>query len=185
MQAARLLEPRPRTLRSKAIETWRALQLEWRFGKAGVLEIWLTLAPQGGNLEGLRAGALAWFGRPLHGLDAGEVALLIALARHREAPRPDRHPEAALRARDAVLHRRAPGLASSAELALAAIPGQRHPMPRHAPHAAALPTLDLDLQRAAQAPATGALARLPERVSLALVVMNISSREIRALVGGD
>ncbi|MCU0887801.1 MAG: transglycosylase domain-containing protein, partial [Rubritepida sp.] len=64
MQAARLLEPRPRTLRSKAIEIARAVQLEWRFGKAGVLDIWLTLAPQGGNIEGLRAGALAWFGRP-------------------------------------------------------------------------------------------------------------------------
>jgi penicillin-binding protein 1C len=38
MQAARLLEPRPRTLRAKAIEAARALQLEWRLGKAGVLE---------------------------------------------------------------------------------------------------------------------------------------------------
>ncbi|MBY0339252.1 MAG: transglycosylase domain-containing protein, partial [Acetobacteraceae bacterium] len=85
MQAARLLEPRPRTLRAKAVEIARALQLEWRFGKDGVLAIWLTLAPQGGNIEGLRAGALAWFGRPWHALDAGEAALLIALARRPEA----------------------------------------------------------------------------------------------------
>jgi penicillin-binding protein 1C len=59
--------------------------------------VWLTLAPQGGNLEGLRAGALAWFGRPLAALDAGEAALLVALARRPERTRPDRHAEAAPR----------------------------------------------------------------------------------------
>jgi penicillin-binding protein 1C len=149
MQAARLLEPRPRTLRAKAIEAARALQLEWRLGKAGVLEIWLTLAPQGGNLEGLRAGALAWFGRPLAALDAGEAALLVALARRPERTRPDRHAEAAAAARDAVLHRRAPDLASPAELLAGEVPRRRHPLPRHAPHAANLATLDHDLQRAA------------------------------------
>ena len=62
MQAARLLEPRPRTLRSKLIEMARAVQLEARYGREGVLDIWLTLAPFGGNLEGIRAGSLAWFG---------------------------------------------------------------------------------------------------------------------------
>ncbi|WP_338147902.1 transglycosylase domain-containing protein, partial [Neoroseomonas alkaliterrae] len=93
MQAARLLEPRPRTLRSKAIEILRALQLEARFSKEEILGIWLTLAPQGGNIEGVRAGALAWFGRPAARLDAAESALLVALARRPAALRPDRHPE--------------------------------------------------------------------------------------------
>ncbi|WP_369407945.1 transglycosylase domain-containing protein, partial [Roseomonas rosulenta] len=95
MQAARLLEPRPRTLRSKAIEIFRALQLEARFSKDEILGIWLTLAPQGGNIEGIRAGSLAWFGRPAARLDAAEAALLVALARRPASLRPDRHPEAA------------------------------------------------------------------------------------------
>ncbi|WP_431303904.1 penicillin-binding protein 1C [Sediminicoccus sp. BL-A-41-H5] len=197
MQAARLLEPRPRNLRSKVIEIARALQLEWRHGKAGVLEIWLTLAPQGGNLEGLRAGALAWFGRPAHALDAGEAALLVALARRPEALRPDRHPEAARRARDAVLLARAPDIASEAEITLAGdVPTRRLPLPRHAPHVAregntsssarvAATTLDLDLQRATEAIAREALSRLPERVSLAIMVADLRTRETRALVGGD
>ena len=197
MQAARLLEPRPRNLRSKVIEIARALQLEWRFGKRGVLEIWLTLAPQGGNIEGLRAGALAWFGRPVQALDAGEAALLIALARRPEALRPDRHAEAARRARDAVLLARAPDIASPAEITLAGeVPTRRLPMPRHAPHAAregttnssarvTATTLDLDLQRATEAIAREALARLPERVSLAILVSDLRTRETRALVGGD
>ena len=191
MQAARLLEPRPRNLRSKLIEIARALQLEWRYGKHGVLEIWLTLAPQGGNLEGLRAGSLAWFGRAPAALDAAESALLVALARRPEALRPDRHPEAARRARDAVLLARAPEVASSAEIALAgAVPAERHPLPRLAPHLARQlregpSTFDLDLQRAVEGIAGEALQRLPDRVSLAIMVSDLSSRETRALVGGD
>lgn len=191
MQAARLLEPRPRTLRSKAIEIARALQLEWRYGKRGVLEIWLTLAPQGGNLEGLRAGALAWFGRAPSALDPAESALLVALARRPEALRPDRHPEAARRARDAVLQARAPDIASPAEIALAGeVPVRRRNLPRLAPHLArqvreGATTIDLDLQRAVEAVAREALHRLPERVSLAVMVSDLRSRETRALVGGD
>ena len=188
MQAARLLEPRPRNLRSKAIEVARALQLEWRHGKRGVLEIWLTLAPQGGNLEGMRAGSLAWFGRPPSALDAGEAALLVALARRPEALRPDRHPDAARRARDAVLLARAPDVASAAEITLAGdVPRRRQHLPRHAPYFAreGATTIDLDLQRGIEALAREALARLPERVSLAIMVSDIATRETRALVGGD
>ncbi|WP_424811807.1 penicillin-binding protein 1C [Roseococcus sp. YIM B11640] len=191
MQAARLLEPRPRTLRSKLIEIARALQLEWRYGKRGVQEIWLTLAPQGGNLEGLRAGSFAWFGRPPSALDTSESALLVALARRPEALRPDRHPDAARRARDAVLLRRAPDIATGAEIALAGeVPARRRPMPRLAPHFArerreGPTTIDLDLQRGVESLARETLRRLPERVSLALMVMDLSSRETRAIVGGD
>ena len=182
MQVARLLEPRPRTLRAKAIEAMRALQIQRRLGRQGVLAAWLTLAPQGGNLQGLRAGALAWFGRPLHALDAAETALLLALARSPERTRPDRHPGAALAARDALLRHRAPGIALAAEGG--AIPTSRHPLPRHAP-LVALPTLDLDLQRAMNRLAAEALAGLPERVSLAIAVQDIATGEWRALVAGD
>ncbi len=201
MQAARLLEPRPRTIRSKAIEVFRALQLEARFSKDEILGIWLSLAPQGGNLEGLRAGSLAWFGRSPATLDAAQSALLVALARRPEALRPDRHAEAARRARDAVLLARAAGAGgvtdAERELALAApVPARREPMPRLAPHLAreiarsAQPgeriatTLDRDLQRAAQALAFEALRDLPERAAIALMIADIEAREVRALVGG-
>lgn len=200
MQAARLLEPRPRTLRAKAVEILRALQLEARFSKDEILGIWLTLAPQGGNIEGVRAGALAWFGRPVARLDAAEAALLVALARRPAALRPDRHPGAARAARDAVLARRggaAAGL-SGADRALglaAAVPDRRWPMPRLAPHlsrevargAAGRVALGLDagLQRAAERLAGEALAALPSRVAVAIVVAELRTREVRALVGGE
>jgi penicillin-binding protein 1C len=199
MQVARLLEPRPRTLRAKAIEIARALQLEARFGKDEILAIWLTLAPQGGNLEGVRAGARAWFGQDAARLGVGEAALLVALARRPEALRPDRHAEAARAARDALLTRRAARAAGISEadraLALAApVPSARRPMPGLAPHLARaearsgeqriVTTLDAPLQAAAERLAARHLEALPERAALALVIADHASGEIRALVGG-
>ncbi|MBN8896587.1 MAG: transglycosylase domain-containing protein, partial [Rhodospirillales bacterium] len=189
--AARLLEPRPRTIRSKLIEMARALQLEARFGRAGVLRIWLTLAPFGGNLEGVRAGSLAWFGKPPEALEPAQRALLVAIPRRPEALRPDRHPDAARRVRDRVL---AVGVAARLfdPGPPSPVPTARVALPRHAPQAvAALPrvpllhtTLDLPLQIALERLAADRLQGLPAAVSLAIVVAEAQTREIRALYAG-
>ncbi|RMI20492.1 penicillin-binding protein 1C [Pseudoroseomonas wenyumeiae] len=196
MQVARLLEPRPRNLRSKAIEAFRALQLQARLGRQGVLDAWLTLAPMGGNLEGIRAGALAWFGRDARNLDPAESALLVAIPRRPEALRPDRHPAAARAARDALLlvrAARAPDITAADRTLLAGdVPRARQPMPALAPHLSreadrageGRTTLDAPLQRALEALLSEARAGLPPRVSTAAVVADLRRREIRALVGG-
>jgi penicillin-binding protein 1C len=183
-------------LRSKAIEMFRALQLEARLGKQGVLDVWLTLAPMGGNLEGVRAGALAWFGRDARGLHPAESALLVAIPRRPEALRPDRHPAAALAARDALLRVRAAGAegVTAADHALLAVPvpTARQPMPGLAPHLARQAarlgqrrtTLDAGLQRALEAMLAEARAALPPRASIAAVVATLDGREIRAISGG-
>ena len=186
MQAARLLEPRPRNLRSKLIEAARALQLEWRYGRQGVLGIWLTLAPFGGNLEGVRAGARAWFGTTAAALDPAQAALLVALPRRPESLRPDRHPARAERLRDRVL----------AEAEGVPVPTQRKPFPRHAAQAlggaggrmhdapVTHTTLDLPLQTGLERLAADRLAAMPERVSVSILIADAGSREIRALVSG-
>jgi penicillin-binding protein 1C len=196
MQVARLLEPRPRNLRSKAIEAFRALQLQARLGRHGVLDAWLTLAPMGGNLEGVRAGALAWFGREARNLDPAESALLVAIPRRPEALRPDRHPAAARAARDALLLARAaaaPGITAADRALLAAdVPHARRAMPSLAPHLSreadragqSRTTLDAPLQRALESLLEETRAELPPRVSAAAVVADLRTREIRALVGG-
>src|SRR6516165_11980453 len=61
MQAVRLLERRPRSVTAKLNEMADALALERRMSKAQVLGLYLTLAPFGGNLEGVRAASLAYF----------------------------------------------------------------------------------------------------------------------------
>ena len=183
MQAARLLEPRPRNWRSKLIEIARAVQLEWHFSKPEILGIWLTLAPYGGNLEGVRAGSLAWFGTgPAH-LDAAQAALLVAIPRRPEALRPDRHAERARVLRDRILGRDG-----------GPIPSLRVALPRHARQTVvALPradrvqtTLDLPLQRVLERFAAERLRGLPERASMAVLVADMATRELRAVVsGGD
>ncbi len=183
MQAARLLEPRPRTIRSKLIEIARALQLEWHFSKREILGVWLTLAPYGGNLEGVRAGSMAWFGSSARNLDGAQSALLVGIPRRPEALRPDRHQAAARVLRDRIL------AADGGD-----VPRARQPLPRHARQAVAglagpakvTTTLDLPLQIALERLGSDSLRRLPDRVSLALLVVDARSREIRAAVsGGD
>src|SRR6478735_9236624 len=64
---------------AKFIEMGRAVQLEARTGRAGILGIYLTLAPYGGNLEGVRAASLAYFGKEPAHLSEAQAALLVAL----------------------------------------------------------------------------------------------------------
>jgi penicillin-binding protein 1C len=199
MQLARLLEPRPRTIGSKLIEIVRAIQIERRLSKREILAAYLTLAPYGGNLEGVRAASRAYFQRDPMWLDDAEMALLIALPQAPEARRPDRHPAAARAARDRVLTlmQRA-GLISAnraAEGRQVAIQ-TRAPFPFSAPHAsealvAAHPregviqsTLDARLQRDLEALARRHVAGLERDAQIAMIAVHLESREVRARVGG-
>ena len=105
MQVARLLEPHPRSLTGKLRDMARASQLEARFGKDAILSFYLTLAPYGGNLEGVRAATRAYFAKEPRELTVGEAALLVALPQSPTALRPDRFPERARAARAKVLER--------------------------------------------------------------------------------
>ncbi len=104
MQLARLIEPRPeRSLTAKLRQMARALQIERRLTKREILELYLTLAPYGGNLEGVRAASLAWFGKEPRRLTIAEAALLVALPQLPEKRRPDRNLPGARAARERVL----------------------------------------------------------------------------------
>ncbi|MER2633415.1 MAG: transglycosylase domain-containing protein, partial [Rhizobiaceae bacterium] len=106
MQLARLMEPREsRSIAAKLRQIVRAVQIERRLSKTDILERYLTLAPYGGNLEGVRAASLAYFGKEPKRLTLSEAALLVALPQLPERRRPDRNPGIALAARDRVLAR--------------------------------------------------------------------------------
>jgi penicillin-binding protein 1C len=211
MQLARVLEPRPRTLWSKAVEALRAMQLELRLGKEGVLRAYLQFAPYGGNVEGIEAASLAWFGHRPTALAPAEIAALLAVPQdpNRRAPSPAN--AARLRgARDLVARRlhALGGLplggrpAADAPAVLAGLlatppPTAPRPFPREAPHAAAwlraqapgdvrIPTtLDAGAQRLAArilAEAAPELGRLGAWNGAA-VLLDHASGEVRALVG--
>lgn len=200
MQVARLLEDGVTgTWRGKLRQMRVALALERVRSKEQVLALYLQLAPMGGNLEGVRAGSLAWFGKEPERLTEAEAALLVALPQAPAARTPDEHPDAARAARDRVLARAVDAGALTAEAASAAmrepLPTVRRPFPALAPHLAdrlraAAPdgpvhrtTLDAELQAALEALASGALVDLPAPATLALLVADPDSGEVLASVG--
>ncbi len=95
MQIARMLERRPRTVLSKIIEAFRAVQLEFHYTKTELLELYLNTIPMGGNLEGVGAGALYYFGKSARDLGPAEAAMLIAVPKDPNRYRPDLHPRRA------------------------------------------------------------------------------------------
>ena len=106
MQVARLIEGRyERSGSAKLRQIVGALQLEHHLDKQQILSLYLRLAPFGGNIEGVRAASLAYFGKEPRRLSVGEAALLVALPQSPEWRRPDRNPRAARIARDRVLQR--------------------------------------------------------------------------------
>lgn len=141
MQVARLLEQRhERTAGGKWHQMLRAVQLERRLSKKQILDLYLILAPFGGNLEGVRAASLAYFGKEPRRLSLGQAALLVALPQSPEWRRPDITTNAR-RSRQARLRvlKRAYGakLISKAQLlraAAEALPTQRIAFPKLAPH---------------------------------------------------
>jgi len=199
MQVARLMEPRRRSFSAKLRQMARAWQMEREISKDGVLDRYLMLAPFGGNLEGVRAASLAYFGKEPRRLSIAEAALLVALPQAPEARRPDKHADAARAARAHVLGRAlARGIidAHEAEIANAEpIPSVRRPFPHLAAHAAeeavaADPrskrirlSIDARLQRKLEALAKEHAERLGPKLSVAIVALDNASGQIRARVG--
>ena len=199
MQVARLLEPRGHGLTGKALQLIRAAQLEVRYSKDEILSLYLTLAPMGGNLEGVRAASLSYFGKEPATLDLAESALLVALPQSPTRLRPDRHARAALAGRDKVLNRMVEaGVITAGDAAIAkkqGVPFARQPMPLNAPHLAQrlvlqnkspriTTTLDAGIQLAAQRMAAQERAYFDDAADVALVVVENRTRNIVAYVGG-
>jgi penicillin-binding protein 1C len=200
MQVARLLEPRrARSVLAKLREIIRAIEIEQILSKDEILGLYLSLAPGGGNLEGVRAASLAYFGKEPRRLSLAETALLVSLPQSPEARRPDHSNKAARLARDRVLDRlAAAGLVPSDEVAEARrepVPERRRPMPMLGPHAAdqavaAAPgrklhrlTLDAALQRSLEALAADRARALGPEISVAIVAVDNATGEILAHVG--
>jgi penicillin-binding protein 1C len=200
MQVARLLDGAPtRDAAAKLRQIVRARQLEASLTKDEILTLYLTLAPYGGNIEGVRAASLAYFGKEPTRLTLAEAALLVALPQSPEARRPDRDPEAARAARDRVLDRVAAAGLITVEAAAAAktekVPTARRLFPVLAAHlgeqaVAAHPdapvitlTVDRDLQAALEQLARERVAAMGPKLSVAIVVADHRSGEIIASVG--
>jgi len=200
MQLARLLEPRrARSVHAKLRQMVRALEIERQLTKDQILDLYLTMAPYGGNLEGIRAASIAYFGKEPKRLSLAEAALLVALPQSPETRRLDRHPGAARAARDRVLDRMVAEHRISEEDAAQAravpVPRLRKPMPILAPHSADQATtlvkdtpvirltLEADLQKVLEALARDRATALGPNISVGILAVDNASGDVLARVG--
>lgn len=198
MQVARLIDPQPRTLRGKLIQTWRALQLEWHLSKRDILTLYLNRAPFGGTLEGIGAASWSWLGKSPSQLTRGEAALLAVLPQSPSRLRPDRWPERAEAARNKVLDRLAQyhvwSARQVAEIRQEPVWLPPRQMPQMAPllarrllsistHEKIVSTLDPSLQRELESMTLNIKNQLPPRTSLAILVVDHTTMAVRGYVG--
>ena len=208
MQVARLLDPQlanqpSRSIAAKLRQIVRALQLEWHYSKDEILAMYLTHAPMGGIVEGVEMAARLWLGKSAQDLSRAEAALLTALPQAPSRLRPDRHAQVAQAARDKVLDRMAAlGYWNAAIVADAKIETVVAPPLRArwlAPLAAqrllagqrragrwpdlVASTLDADIQATTERMLLDRVDALPPKVSMAVLVMDNDTLEIKAYAG--
>jgi len=200
MQVARILEPpHSHGVATKLIQMLRAVQLEERYTKDEILSLYLTLAPFGGNLEGVRAASLSYFGKDPLRLDLSEAALLVALPQSPVKQRPDRHAIRATKGRDKVLARMvSDGVVTQGDAEIArreGVPFARQAMPLSAPHLAArlhnrlrqtriATTLDAALQAAVERMAAREAPYFGDGAAMSIVVVENRTRNVLAYLGG-
>jgi penicillin-binding protein 1C len=202
MQLARLIEPRrQRSVYAKLHQIVRAFELERQLTKDQILDLYLALAPYGGNLEGIRSASIAYFGKEPKRLSLAETALLVALPQSPETRRIDRFPEAGLMARNRVLDRMVEDGRVPQEDAVQAktvpVPRLRKPMPILAPHSADQAiatmkdatvirlTLDSSLQKTFETLARDRAVALGPDISVAIIAVDNASGDVLARVGSS
>ena len=214
--AKNLLLTNNRSYWRKAREALLALEIERKFGKDQILTVYLNRVYFGGGAYGVDAAARRFFGRPATAVSLWEAALLAAVLKAPSRLAPDRNPVAAAARAKLVLNAMADvgfisrdaaaqpmGVASAAATALAAPGGggvryfADWALDQAEGFMAGLDsdilvktTLDLDLQRAAEAAVARILGNRPKNVSTAnwpsqaaLVAMTPDGA-VRAMVGG-
>ena len=202
MQCIRLLRPRRRTYAAKCIEAFRAVQLEDAADKQHILELYVNLAPYGGNVVGVGAAARLYFGKRAADLSFGEAALLAGVPQRPATFNPRKHLDRALRRREFVFRRMLElRLASQGEVEAARSepillrrPKRRTDAPRFADYVlarranrggAVRTTLDPGTQAAARSAVTSHARTLRTQGvdGLAVVVIDVIRSELLAMVG--
>lgn len=199
MQVARLIEPAPRLWSNKIREALRAIRLETQLSKKEILNLYLSYAPFGGNLEGIEAAAQRYFGKSARLLSAAESAFLLLLP---QSPRrwSDQRALDLKKLRDSRLQRFAEcGVLGADELQTALkqpIPEWRGSFQMYAGHLSdwalslvkgdhIVTTIDFNLQKSLEelASAQEADLRAAGILNIGLVVVDNKSGEILAGVG--
>ena len=109
MQLARNLWPedisyRDRSPRRKLREARVALEIEKKFSKDKILELYLNQINLGNRAYGVEAASQRYFGKSVRDLNVAEAATLAALPKNPERYNPKRHPNYSIQRRNVVLN---------------------------------------------------------------------------------
>ncbi|EAC2444742.1 penicillin-binding protein 1A [Listeria monocytogenes] len=92
-----------KTLARKAQEAWLALQLEEKYSKNDILEIYVNKVYMSDLVHGMQTASEHYFGKNVKDLTLAQTALLAGMPQSPNNYNPYEHPEAAKKRRDQVL----------------------------------------------------------------------------------
>jgi penicillin-binding protein 1A len=198
------------TLKRKVKEALLAYEVEKHLNKDEILELYLNTIYFGHGAYGVESAAKAYFGKPVTDLTLAESAMIAGVLRSPGNYSPYLDPEAAYNRRNTVLDLMAQEgyitdeeatAAKAEDVVTAGLPETSAQAPYFVEYVkaqlteefgsevvwrggiAVTTTLDLDMQRAAEAAVTGTLDQ-PDDPSAALVALDPETGEILAMVGG-
>ena len=201
MQVARLLQPKRRTYGNKLLEMFRAMQLEWHYSKDEILQLYLNLVPYGGNVEGVKAASLLYFGQLPNRLSAAQITMLAIVPNRPGSLALGRNQTLLRQARDKWLRRFGEsgvfGLAVVQDALNEPLQIRRMPLPAVAPHLAHRlhqqlpdqPTVRTSLDRVMQDKVQQLAYNYHQRLrkyniyNLAVIVADNQTHEMLAYVG--
>lgn len=204
MQVARMLEPKKRSYANKLVEIFRALQLEWTYSKDEILQLYLNLVPYGGNVEGVKAASLLYFGRMPDKLSLAQVVTLTIIPNRPNSLALGKNSEKLLEERNRWLMKfrkdRIFGKEAVEDALREPLQAVRMALPARAPHAGRylhrilplsevniITTLHPDIQqKASEIAATYAKSTAKIGIhNVAVLVVDNGTREILAYVGSQ
>ena len=203
-QAVRLAvsepELRQRTLSTKLREFIMAVKLERELTKEKILECYLNLAPFGGNIRGVQAASLIYFGKTASQISPGEACLLIGMLKGPALYRPDTRPKSALKRRNEIIslmeRKKVFTRQEAARAYLEELPGRKFSLPSRAYHFAELAlsrnpehpqrydtTLDIEIQTKLEAILRQSLGEIPSGVTFSAGITDNKTGSLAAWVG--
>ena len=100
MQLARMLEPKERSYSNKIVELLRAVQIELYYPKDKILELYLSLLPYGGNIEGVKSASYLYFNQPPSRLSLAQSVALCVIPNNPNLYRIDKNSEGVIKERN-------------------------------------------------------------------------------------
>ena len=189
---------RKRNIATKIQEFLMASKLEKILSKQEILEAYLNLAPFGGNIRGVQAASLVYFGKSASQISPGEACLLIGMLKGPTLYRPDTRPEAARKRRNNIINLMERKKIFSHDEARRArledLPRRKFELPRRAYHFTELvlsqninssfnTSLNLEAQTKLEAILKQSLNNFPEDVTLAAGLVDNKTASLTAWVG--